>query len=147
MQRGSYHRISRFLMVAVALAVGGCSWRKTRPAQPAALPAPSQLMPLYPLRVVDAYIDPPVGWKQDKLEVDSKHTHAVWLSPTGDTAYGIVLMNLPLPVGPDMVLWGFLNHLRQSDKQADLLTKVKAPDLPGLRFVAESGLYRIRVNL
>ena len=30
-------------------------------------------------------------------------------------------MNLPLPVGPDMVLWGFLNHLRAADKEAEVV--------------------------
>ncbi len=73
-----------------------------------------------------------MGWGEDPLRADARHAHAVWLSPTRDTAYGVVLMYLPLPVGPDTVLWGFLNHLRESDHAADLISKERAPDLPGL---------------
>jgi hypothetical protein len=97
--------------------------------------------------VLDAAVDPPIGWRRDKFVVDAAHVHAVWISPSGDTAYGVVLMRLPLPVGAELVLWGFLNQMRKSDQKADLIAKQPAPDLPGLRFVAESGTYRIRANL
>src|SRR6185437_2869060 len=149
----SYSRCCWRWVFAVAMAAGGCSSQTSPSAQLAKAdisttqPATPGLTPLHAFPQGDAYIDPPVGWRQDKMDVDANHTHAVWLSPTGDTAYGVVLMYLPLPVGPDMVLWGFLNHLRATDKEANVLRKEKAADLPGLRFVAESGSYLIRVNL
>lgn len=56
-------------------------------------------------------------------------------------------MYLPWPVGPDLILWGFLRHLRAKDKKAELISKEDAPDLPGIRFNAESGQYLIHVDL
>ena len=105
------------------------------------------LSPLHAMELVDAFVDPPLGWHADPHPSDSKHAHIAWVSATGETAYGVVLIYLPWPVGPDLVLWGFLHHLRESDSQGELISKANAPDLPGLRFVAESGQYIIRVNL
>jgi hypothetical protein len=99
------------------------------------------------IKAVDAMVVPPAGWVEDPRRVDAKHAHLVWKSPTGDTAYGVVLMYLPWPVGPDLVLSGFLNHLRETDQEAQLLSKRPAEDLHGYRFVAESGQYVIRVDL
>jgi|GEM_PF-995796 len=99
------------------------------------------------IKAVDALVVPPAGWIEDPRRIDAKHAHLVWKSPSGDTAYGVVLMYLPWPVGRDLVLTGFLNNLRQSDHQAQLLSKQPAEDLHGYRFVAESGQYVIRVDL
>lgn len=92
-------------------------------------------------------VSAPMGWREDPRRIDTRHAHLVWISPTGDSAYGVILMHLPLPVGPDLVLWGFLNQLRKTDQEGTLVSKELAPDLPGLRFVADSRLYRLRVNL
>jgi hypothetical protein len=140
--------ISCFLCAALALAaMHGCAARDLQPPPPSITSEIPGLTPALAVPELQAWVHPPAGWRRDKFDVDAKHTHAVWLSPTGDTAYGVVLMNLPLPVGPETVLWGFLSRLRATDNQADLLSKERAPDLPGLRFVAESGQYIIRVNL
>jgi hypothetical protein len=146
------HRLWGIVFISAAALIFGCAGPQTggRPtAGNAASIRPDfpGLEPLHPVPELRALVDPPIGWRLDKQDVDAKHSHFTWLSPSGDTAYGAVLMNLPLPVGPDMVLWGFLNHLRAADKKAELLEKQSAPDLQGIRFVAESGLYRIRVNL
>lgn len=101
----------------------------------------------YSLAAVEAMIDPPIGWRQDKFLVDARHTHVVWLSPTGDTAYGVVLIHLPFPAPTELVLLGFLKEMARTDRFANLLVKTLAPDLPGLRFVAEGEKYKIRVNL
>jgi hypothetical protein len=105
------------------------------------------LEPSHALAAVSAWVDPPIDWQIDKFDADAQHSHVVWLSPTRDTAYGIVMMNLPLPVSPEIVLWAFLGHMKAADRRADLLRQSSAPELPGLRFEAESGLYHIRVNL
>jgi hypothetical protein len=110
-------------------------------------PGSDELSTAVAMPVVDAIVDPPIGWEIDKRQVDAKHVHMVWKSPSGDTAYGVVLMYLPLPVGPDLVLAGFLNQLKQSDREAKLLSKTPAEELHGYRFVAESGQYVIRVDL
>jgi hypothetical protein len=144
-------RFWRIMLASLAMGIPELAGCASHPPPPivhlGAAPALPGLTSLTLNDQLDAAIDPPLNWRRDKFDVDAKHVHAVWLSPTGDTAYGVVLMYLPLPVGPEMVLWGFLNHMRQTDRQADLLNKQKAPDLPGIRFTAESGQYRIRVNL
>ncbi|HET6250601.1 MAG TPA: hypothetical protein VFE47_23135 [Tepidisphaeraceae bacterium] len=143
------HLVRQFLLVGIAGLTLGCSTQRNSP-NPANTVAATSIPGLEPARRISAlgaWVDPPTGWRLDKHDVDAKHAHFTWLSPSGDTAYGVVLMNLPLPVGPDMVLWGFLNHLRAADKKAEILQEEHAPELQGIRFVADSGLYRIRVNL
>jgi hypothetical protein len=153
MERGTERYVWRVsALVALAAGMAGCV--ASGPQGRVGLPGPAAVPPALPgltppvvFDALEAGVDPPVGWRRDKFDVDAGHTHAVWLSPTGQTAYGVVLINLPLPVGPEMVLWGFLNHMRQADRQGSLLFKHMAPELPGLRFIAESGNYRIFANL
>jgi len=75
------------------------------------------------------------------------HKHGVWISPSGRTAYGVIYFSLPLPVGHDLVLWGFLNEMRKTEGEATLLSKEWDDKLPGLRFVAQGGRYVVRTNL
>jgi hypothetical protein len=96
---------------------------------------------------VDAKARPPAGWKPDPLKSSNDHAHQVWISPTGHTAYGIIRFNLPLPIGHDWALWGFLQNMKKSEGEADLLAKQWDENLQGLRFVAEGGMYLIRANL
>src|SRR5277367_6064792 len=93
-----------------------------------------------------AMICPPMGWKPDPPKVNSSHYHQVWLSPTGDTAYGIIYFSMPLPFGLETVLWTFMNEMKKSEGEANLLNKLNDDKLPGLRFMAEGGLYCIRCN-
>jgi len=97
-----------------------------------------------PLR---AMVDPPVGWKPEPPKVSPNHRHQVWLSPTGDTAYGVIYFSMPLPLGLDTALWGFLHEMQKTEGEANLLSKFYDNHLPGFRFEAEGGLYRIRCNL
>jgi hypothetical protein len=96
---------------------------------------------------LSAMVTPPVGWVAEPIKESSKHVHQIWLSPSKNTAYGIIYFDLPWPVGQDLVLTGFLAQMRKTEGRADLLEKSKDPNLPGLRFVAEGGLYRVRTNL
>ena len=103
-----------------------------------------------PYPVVEARVAPPPGWQPDPIKRSSTHAHQVWLSPSGNTAYGVIRMNLPLPfIGPDVVIRPFLDEMRQSEGQAILLSRKTDRRLPGpgIRFVAEGGEYRIRTNL
>lgn len=100
-----------------------------------------------PVESVDALCAPPTGWRIEPLKSSPKHAHQVWLSPSGHTAYGVIRMTLPLPVGSDLVLWAFMREMKKSEGEATLLSKEKDPELPGIRFVAEGGLYKMRTNL
>jgi hypothetical protein len=96
---------------------------------------------------VDAIVCPPVGWKPDPLKSSPNHIHQVWLSPTTDTAYGVIHFKMPLPVGADIALTGFLAQMKKTEGDATLLELHDDPNLPGIRFVAHGGLYTIRANL
>lgn len=135
-------------LALVALVLGCQSSRPIVPVtQPATVPAVAGLNPPMANRAVDAWCAPPVGWKLDQTKADFRHTHQIWKSPSGSTAYGVIEMYLPLPVGPDWVLSGFIDNMRKKEGSAELLSKQADPTLPGTRFVAEGGLYKIRVNL
>ena len=81
------------------------------------------------------------------LKHSPQHAHQVWLSPSGHTAYGVIHFSLPLPVGPDLALFGFLQNMKMHEGEANLISKNWDADLSCLRFVAEGGVYRVRVNL
>lgn len=90
---------------------------------------------------LDATVLPPRGWRADPIKTSARHTHQTWISPTGETAYGVIRFTLPLPVGEDVALWGFLSEMKKSEGEAVLLSKNRAGGR--LRFVAEGGRYRI----
>lgn len=96
---------------------------------------------------LDALVVPPVGWRPEPRKSNAKHVHQTWISPTGDTAYGVIRFPLPFPVGRQLALWGFMREMRKAEGDATLLSKQDDDALPGLRFDAEGGLYRIRCNL
>jgi hypothetical protein len=73
--------------------------------------------------------------------------HQVWLAPSGNTAYGIIRFTLPIPIGTDLALWGFLREMKRTQGEASLVSKQWDQNLDGLRFVADGGIYRVRVNL
>jgi hypothetical protein len=105
------------------------------------------LSPLVANQSLKAMVCPPVGWKPDPPKVNAHHFHQVWLSPTGDTAYGIIYFSMPLPLGLDTVLWRFMAEMKNTEGEAKLLSRQDDDKLPGIRFVAQGGLYCIRCNL
>jgi len=97
---------------------------------------------------VDALVTPPAGWNPDPIKSSDQHKHQVWKSPSGKTAYGIIHFSLPLPVPATWVLDPFLNQMRKSEGDATLIGQPQRDDsLPGVRFTAEGGDYRMRINL
>ncbi len=102
--------------------------------------------PVY-VEAVEAWCDPPVGWKLKPPEGDGRYRQQVWVSASRQTAYGVTRINLPWPVGPDLILWGYLGELRRREGEATVLCKRTDPDLPGERAVVEGKKYRIRINL
>jgi hypothetical protein len=94
---------------------------------------------------VDATCPVPEGWQAQPLKKNSQHTHQVWISPSGKTAYGVIHTDLPLPIGPDLALVGFLSAMRKSEGSAQLIEK--HANSQGIQFVAEGGIYRMRAQL
>ena len=119
--------------VILTLCVGGCAVRKPAPS-PVALAVPE----------LDAWVCPPAGWRAEPIEKTRRHKQQVWVSPSGDTAYGVIHFSLPLPLGDDLSLWGFLREMKQQEGEATLLKKTRDEEKQALRFVAEGGRYRIR---
>jgi hypothetical protein len=136
-------------LICVTLAILiGCRAQAPVPGDDAVSRAiASGLNPPRANRDVQAWVVPPLDWKPDTLKTSARHTHQVWISPSGSTAYGVIYFNLPLPVGSDLTLWGFLQEMQRVEGRADLLSKENDEQLPGLRFVAAGGLYTIRTNL
>jgi hypothetical protein len=105
------------------------------------------LNPPTPVETVQAMVTPPVGWKPEPLKFSDRHTHQIWLSPTGETAFGVIRFKLPWPVGPRLLMGRFLAEMRRLEQSATVLSKEDDPELPGIRFVAESQIHKVRVNL
>jgi hypothetical protein len=97
---------------------------------------------------VNALVTPPVGWKSEPLEKSKDHTHQVWVSPTGKTAYGVIHFGIPLPMSASFLLGPFLDNMRKEEGRADLIGQPTRDDaLPGVRFVVEGSVHRMRINL
>ena len=96
---------------------------------------------------VQATVSPPLGWRADPLKLSSDHAHQVWISPSGRTAFGVIRFSLPLPVGHEWALVGFMQNMKKSEGEGVLVSKQWDDTLPGIRFVADGGRYRVRTNL
>jgi hypothetical protein len=98
--------------------------------------------------VVDAVVAPPTGWIAEEPKVDEDHSHQVWKSPTGSTAYGVIHFGMPLPVPASWVLPNYLSAMKKSEGEATLIGQpLKDDALPGIRFTVDCGAYRMRTNL
>lgn len=96
---------------------------------------------------VRAWVVPPASWQPERLKATAKHKHQVWLSPTGDTAYGVIRFELPLPLPVELVILGFISEMKRDQGEAKLLYSGPDKTLPGLRFACEGGRYRLRGNM
>lgn len=135
------------LLATLAL-TGGCQSHKPVASLAADDAASLGLSEPSYLESVDARVVPPADWKTESLKVSDRHKHQVWLSPSGNTAYGIICFRLPLPVGPESVLYfGVLPEMKRTEGEATLLSSQHDRELPGVRFVAEGGKYLVRGNL
>ncbi len=139
------------LLVAVGVLVSCRSHRPVPPVEPA-LAKSLGLQPPREIEAVDAIATPPQDWPAEPLKSSEKHAHQVWLSPTGDTAYGIIHFTLPgiaaiISVPNDWVLDGYIREMKKDQGDARLISKQRDRELPGTRFIAEGGLYRTFNNL
>jgi hypothetical protein len=110
-------------------------------------PPMTGLLPAMPNDDVQAMVTPPKGWVPQELKFSDRHTHQIWLSPTGDTAFGAIRFRLPWPIGTRLLLGRFLAEMKRVEQTSTLFSKEDDPKLPGIRFVAESSIHRVRVNL
>jgi hypothetical protein len=137
-------RLITLLLLAISC-VGCASSRQAAPPRPTAQTAAftDELSEPIDMPELDARVVPPLRWKTDPAVRNSdRHTQTVWVSPSGGTAYGVIHFALPLPVGEEIALRGFLAEMRKSEGEARLLSKNREGER--LRFVAEGGKYRIR---
>jgi hypothetical protein len=97
-----------------------------------------------PLRVS---IAPPGGWIAQPDVVARDSHHRTWVSPTGDTAVGVVHFRMPLPVGHELAFkYGFLREMKKSTGEATVLEQ-KWDDAGRFLFVdVEGGEYRVRTH-
>jgi hypothetical protein len=136
---------SRIFAIFVVLVGCGCHSAAHRPA--ATQPSNIALQPPTANEVLKAVVAPPVGWKAEPLKASDKHKHQIWVSPSGNTAYGVIYFTMPWPVGRDLALIGFLHQMERTEGRATLVEKAPDEQLPGIRFVADGGLYTVRTNL
>jgi hypothetical protein len=140
-----------FSALLAAAVVSGCSTANTpvvHHPQPTTAPAEvAGLSTPKPVDSIQALCPIPKGWKAEPIKHSDKHTHQVWLSPSGRTAYGVIHFSLPLPVGAEMVLPFYLKAMKKTEGEAILQRKERDPNLPGIRFVAEGGQYKTWTNL
>ena len=133
-------------VVLILALLPGCSSSRKSASSPATLPT-TQLSSSTPNRDVDALVSPPLGWQTEPLKQSPRHRHQTWIAPSGLTAYGVIQFSLPFPVGHDLVLWGFMREMKKNQGEAILVNKEWDKNLELLRFVADGGIYRVRVNL
>lgn len=101
---------------------------------------------------VEAFVVPPDDWTLEPPKTSDQHTHLVWLSPTGDTAYGAIYLELPgwAPVFllsaksvHNRVLDGVMDAMAADQGEATLLEKEWDGSSERMYYKAEGGLYLI----
>lgn len=111
--------------------------------------AERDISPPAPNADVLARVTPPIGWKPDPLKSSDRHTHEVWLSPTGSTAYGVSHFKhlLLFLASDDRVLSEVLKGMQQTSGATQLLHSQKDKEIDGVRFLANAGPYTVHGNL
>ena len=137
------------MCIGAALLLAGCSHYSPskRPVSPPQYYQTIGLTQPHPVPIVVSQCDPPVGWIPEPLHKSERHTHQIWLSPTGKTAYGVMHFKLPFPVGVSVVHWEFLREMKSRYGDSTELWEKYDPSLPGLRFVCEIEQYLMRVEM
>jgi hypothetical protein len=103
--------------------------------------------------VVRAYCVPPSDWLEQPPKSRNGAEDILWLSPSGATAYGVmVVQNILLPLASDeRVLGEILKNTKATEGSAEMLEKHRDPALAGglggVRFLMKGGKYTVRGNL
>ncbi len=131
------HLYSIPLWITIGWLLGGCS-----SAKPIGRPAVDEGGER--IAVLSAVCYPPRGWSIEPMKESAKHHHQVWISPGGETAYGVIHFSLPIPMTADLALWGFLREMKRTEGSADLIDKQSIAGENALLFEAQGGIYRVR---
>jgi hypothetical protein len=145
-RRRHCHSTSQLAFLTFTMLVVGCA-SKPKTIRPTTTASIADLSTPVANADVDAYVDPPIGWIPKPLKQTARHRHQIWESPTGSSAYGVIRFLLPFPVGHDLLQWAFMREMKRTQGEATLVSKQWDENLGGLRFLAEGGKYRVRVNL
>ncbi len=140
------------LVTASSLASLGCSRSTLRKSErPTSRPVGDLGTGFFEPRV-EAFVIPPTGWELDTPKIDDDRAHLTWLSPSRDTAYGIVYF--PIPAGVAWLPKGEFFHGQAADRYIEEFKKDTGDaielsrewdnDLDGMRIVAEGGPYKAR---
>jgi len=87
----------------------------------------------------------PTGWTKQDHPPKSNSTHKTWVSPSGNTAYGVIYFRLPLPVGAELAFqYGFLPAMKKAEGEATVLDQQWDGKSRSLRFVVQGGKYKLR---
>jgi hypothetical protein len=106
-------------------------------------PAPAAQFDTVRVIELGIVVHPPLGWTIQRADDTDRYVQRVWVSPSGRTSYGVIRFTLPLPVGEEIALSGFLTQMRQSEGEAHLLSKKRDEAQDRLQFSAEGGRYRL----
>ena len=138
-----------FSFLLLSAFTAGCG--NTTPAVPTTqsirLAATSGLQPPVTDEKLKAIVVPPIGWKPEPVKFSDKHRHQIWISPSGNTAYGVIYFSLPFPIGNNLAMDGFLRQMKNTEGTADLLSREEDDKLGGIRFVADGAFYEVHGNL
>jgi hypothetical protein len=138
-----------FSPLSLLIAIAGCG--PTKPAVPTSQSISQAVTSGLQSPTIDdklkAIVVPPVGWKPEPVKFSDKHRHQIWISPSGNTAYGVIYFSLPFPVGSSFALDGFIRQMRNTEGTANLLSRTDDDKLPGIRFVADGAFYTVHGNL
>jgi hypothetical protein len=101
---------------------------------------------------VEAFVVPPQSWTLDPPKVSSRHVHLAWISPSGDTAYGVIYASIPgyIPVAlmptrllHQEVLERVMIEMRRDQGEAVLLDSKWNDRERQMTFEAAGGLYHV----
>lgn len=132
---------ARVVLLLVVPVLTGC--RSNDPVTQASVEG--ELRGLHGDADVRAQCRPPVAWQPKPLEHFPRSVQRVWVSPTGRTAYGVIHIRLPFPVGPDLVLWRFIADMREMEGDGRLISRERSGG--EVRFVAENTRYCFNARL
>ena len=145
------------LLLCLALLAGaGCSRTTLRESErPTSRPVQGVGRGYFEPRV-EAFVVPPRGWSLDKDKATDEHTNLTWLSPTRDTAYGVIFARVPgwVPVAfiparslHETVLNKFMEKMKEDQGEATVVSQQWNDDRDRLEFVARGTTYTLDAYL
>ena len=144
------------LCLAAAALLAGCGGRATLDAEdrPATRPVADLGTGYFEPRL-EAFVVPPAGWQPQPFEKDEMSVQRTWVSPTGDSAYGVFHFQAPaivafLPKGEflhNRAVGGMMEEMEKREGSATLIEQSYDERLNAARTVAEAGRFRLRTIL